>query len=260
MKYIAAILLSAGVMCAANFATGQSARAVIGQPNFTAQQYYDPTNADNTATAATTLGGVSGLAWVNGSLFVVDSNRVGATPVNNRVVIYNNLLSPNFVPGSTLPSPTQEIINGDFGSASFLRCPACIVNPSVIVGQPDFVSVAQNLTQTGLRSPAGVATDGKILVIADTDNNRVLIWNSIPTTNGAPADVVIGQTGFGSITFPPTVSQTSMRGPESVWIQGTKLFVADTLNNRILIWNTIPTQNGQPADLVLGQPDFTTTQ
>ncbi len=50
-----------------------------------------------------------------------------------------------------------------------------------------------------------------------------------------------------------------MRGPQGVWIQGSKLFVADTQNNRVLIWNTIPTQNNQPADVVLGQPDFTTS-
>jgi len=32
--------------------------------------------------------------------------------------------------------------------------------------------------------------------------------------------------------------------------------VADTQNNRVLIWNSIPTQNNQPADLVLGQPNL----
>jgi hypothetical protein len=36
--------------------------------------------------------------------------------------------------------------------------------------------------------------------VADLGNNRVLIWNSIPTTNQKAADVVVGQkdmdTGF----------------------------------------------------------------
>jgi uncharacterized protein (TIGR03437 family) len=249
MKYIAAMLLSASVICAANFQTGQSARAVIGQANFTAQAY------DN---AADELGGVSGLAWANGSLFVVDSNRVGSVPQNNRVVIYGNLASPNFVPNWTLPSPTQEILEENY--TNFVRCPVCVIYESVIVGQPDYITVLTNLTQTGLRAPAGVASDGKILVVADTDNNRVLIWNSIPTTNGAPANIVLGQTSFTAITSPPQVSQSAMRGPEGVWIQGNRLFVADTLDNRILIWNSIPTQNNQPADVVLGQPDFKTVQ
>jgi len=49
-----------------------------------------------------------------------------------------------------------------------------------------------------------------------------------------------------------------MRGPQGVWIQGTRLFVADTDNSRILVWNTIPTSNYQAADYVLGEPDFNT--
>ena len=37
------------------------------------------------------------------------------------------------------------------------------------------------------------------------------------------------------------------------------LFVADTQNNRVMVWNTLPTKNNQPADFVLGQPNFTTS-
>ena len=49
-----------------------------------------------------------------------------------------------------------------------------------------------------------------------------------------------------------------MRGPQGVWIQGGKLYVADTQDHRVLIYNSIPTSNGAAADLVLGQPNFTT--
>jgi WD40 repeat protein len=38
---------------------------------------------------------------------------------------------------------------------------------------------------------------------------------------------------------------------------GVRLFVTDLGYNRVLIWNSIPTQNNQPADVVVGQPDFT---
>jgi uncharacterized protein (TIGR03437 family) len=254
MKYIAAIVLSAGALCAQNFITGQSARAVIGQPNFTAQ--VDPTIADPSA-AGFALGGVSGLAFANGTLFVVDSNRVGALPDNDRVVAYSGINSPIFVAGLTVPPPTQEIIEENF--LSYIRCPVCVVNASFVLGQPNTYTFGPNLTQSGFNEPAGVATNGQILAVADTNNNRVLIWTSMPTTFDQNANLVLGQTGFTSIG-PPAVTQSAMRGPESVWIQGNRLFVADTLNNRVLIWNTIPTQNNQPADIVLGQPDFTTTQ
>src|SRR5208337_686368 len=48
------------------------------------------------------------------------------------------------------------------------------------------------------------------------------------------------------------------RAPQGIWIQGTRLFVADTQNHRILVWNHIPTSNNQAADYVLGEPNFTT--
>jgi hypothetical protein len=71
-----------------------------------------------------------------------------------------------------------------------------------------------------------------------------------------PADIVLGQADFthAVVTDPPTAS--SLRGPQGVWIQDGKLFVADSQDYRILIWNTIPTSNNQPADLVLGQSSF----
>ena len=89
--------------------------------------------------------------------------------------------------------------------------------------------------------------------------NRVLIWNRIPTTNDAPADVVVGQPNFTSTSLPGnTPNAKSMRGPQGVWIQNGRLYVADTQNNRVLIFNRIPTSNGAAADVVLGQPNMTT--
>jgi uncharacterized protein (TIGR03437 family) len=132
---------------------------------------------------------------------------------------------------------------------------------SVVLGQPDFVTTTtvNTPTQSSLRNPQGVASDGVHLVVADTDDNRVLIWSSIPTTNNQNADVVIGQANFTSNAIPGnTPNASSMRGPEGVWIQNGKLFVADTQNNRVLVFNHIPTTNGVAADVVLGAPNFST--
>src|SRR4030081_860163 len=97
------------------------------------------------------------------------------------------------------------------------------------------------------------------MVGADTNHNRVLIWNRIPTTNNAPADIVVGQPDFNTFLVPGnTPSAKSMRGPQGVWIQNGKLYVADTQNNRVLIFNKIPTANAAAADVVLGQADLTT--
>jgi phage tail sheath gpL-like len=239
MKCISVFLLSAATLCAADFTTGQAARLVIGQTTFTSQ---DPNSSD------TIVGGVSGLAYAADTLFVVDSNRVGASPINHRVLLFKNA-------SSQIPDPTAEL---DYTH----KCPACVGQATVVLGQPDFTTTTENLaaSSSALREPTSIASDGVHVVVADTDHNRVLIWNRIPTANDQPADVVVGEPDFVTATLPAgnSPTATSMRGPQGVWIQNGRLYVADTQNNRVLIYNHIPTANGAAADVVLGAPNFTT--
>jgi uncharacterized protein (TIGR03437 family) len=241
MKCIGLFLIGAALGSAADFTTGQAARAVIGQETFTAQ-------SDQPSDSV--LGGVSGLAYAADTLFVADSNRVSAGPINHRVLLFNTV-------SSMLPAPGAQL---DYNR----KCPVCVGQASVVLGQPDFTTTtepaAPNLTTpSNLRLPTAIASDGVHVVVADTNHNRVLIWNSIPTTNNRPADVVVGQADFQSASLPGnTPNQKSMRGPQGVWIQNGKLYVADTQNNRVLVYNRIPTSNGAAADVVLGAPDFTT--
>jgi phage tail sheath gpL-like len=235
MRFICAFLLAVNAGLAAEFITGQAARLVIGQTTFTAQEQ---------GASESLLGGVSGLAYANDTLFVADANPVGADPINNRVLLFKNL-------SLMLPGPTDEIINTR-------PCPVCGGTASVVLGQLNFTETAISIppTSQSLRRPTAVASDGVVLAVADTDANRVLIWRSIPSENRAAPDIVVGQSDFTSsaVSQPPTAA--SLRGPEGVWIQNGKLFVADTFNHRVLIWNSIPTSNGQRADVVLGQPNF----
>jgi hypothetical protein len=247
MKYCAVFalsLVSTLSLPAQDFLTGQAARVVVGQPTFTSQ---DP-GASNRL-----LGGSGGVAFANGMLFVADANRVSATPVNNRVLIYRDA-------SKIFPSPTQEI---DLDETN--RCPVCTGRPNlaygaadVVLGQADFSKTDPARTRTGFRNPTHVASDGNILVVSDTENNRVLIWRTIPASNNAPADVVLGAPDFTTLRS-GVLDNKSFRGPQGVWIQGTRLFVADTQNHRVMVWNNIPTANDTPADYVLGQPNFTTT-
>ena len=226
---------------AVDFLTGQAARQIIGQPTFTFQGVGQPSPFQ--------LGSLQGLAYANNTLWVVDSNLHGLlVPNNNRVLVFSNI--SNFI-----YNPTAEIPQGG-------RCPVCVGTPSVgqaslVLGQPNFTTTTNPyVTQSGFRNPTYIATDGKILVLADTDNNRVLIWNTLPTVPDQPADIVLGQPNFTSATL--GLNASSFRGPQGVWVQGTQLFVADTQNSRVMIWNSIPTSNNQPADVVLGEPNFTT--
>ena len=238
MKCISALFLCAAAAGAADFTTGQAARLVIGQASFTAQ---------DTNSSSTILGAASGVAYAADTLFVADANRVGATPSNHRVLLFKNL-------STMLPAPSAELTQNT-------ACPICVGQASVVLGQPDFTTTTENVpaTPNGLRLPTAVASDGVHLIVADTNHNRVLIWNSIPAVNDQPADVVVGQPDFTTQSVPgDTPNAKSMRGPQGVWIQNGKLYVADTQNNRVLIYNTIPKTNGVAADVVLGQPNFTT--
>jgi uncharacterized protein (TIGR03437 family) len=240
MKCISVLLLSAAALLAqnGNFITGQAARLVIGQNTFTSQ---DPNSSD------TVLGAVSGIAFAGDTLFVADANRVGAVPANHRVLLFKGA-------SSMFPGPSAELAYNS-------KCPVCVGQASVVLGQPDFTTTTLNLSATAadLRLPTAVSSDGVHLVVADTDHNRVLIWNQIPSVNNQPADVVVGQPNFTSTT-PSANSPTaaSLRGPQGVWIQNGKLYIADTGDNRVLIYNHIPSANGAKADVVLGAPDFTT--
>ena len=231
-------LAAIAVVCASAqtpvFTTGQAARLVLGQKNFTQGEF----GASNKL-----IGAPSGLTLANGVLWIVDSNRLGSTPNNNRVLRFADI---NTYPG---PNDSPEIIGS--------TCGVCRGDASLVLGQPDFITTNSNLSATGLRNPNAIATDGRILVVADTDNNRVLIWNSLPRANGQPADVVVGQADFthSATSIPPT--QTSLRGPTGVWLTNGKLLIADTQDNRILIYNRLPTANNAPADVVVGQTGFT---
>lgn len=98
-----------------------------------------------------------------------------------------------------------------------------------------------------------LGSDGKRLVVPDRFNNRVLIWNSLPTGN-TPPDLVLGQKDFIANNSGSGLDQLNWPVSVSVSPDG-KLAVADTMNFRILLWNSFPTKNGQPADIVLSGRD-----
>src|SRR5262249_36947922 len=81
------------------------------------------------------------------------------------------------------------------------------------------------------------------------------------TSNNQPADVVLGEPNFTTAPpsttsdLPPTAS--NLFSPVAVSSDGQRVFVTDLGHNRVLIWNSIPTQNGQAADVVVGQADMT---
>lgn len=139
--------------------------------------------------------------------------------------------------------------------------------PDTVLGQIDISETGRNsggrVTASTLHYPSGIWSDGKLVIVADAWNHRVLIWNSLPTQKGQAADVVLGQPDFESNQ--PNVfgigsdpSAKSLNWPYGVFSDGRSLWIADTGNRRILFYKNIPKSNFAAADKVIGKPDFET--
>lgn len=109
-----------------------------------------------------------------------------------------------------------------------------------------------------LLAPRGVFLIDNQLLVADTAQNRVFIWKKLPTTEFQQPDIVLGQSAKAKTgrNGSGLVGASSLFYPSGIWSDGKKLIVADAWNHRVLVWLEMPTQDGQPADVVIGQPDF----
>ena len=66
-------------------------------------------------------------------------------------------------------------------------------------------------------SEDSIDADGSSICISDAYNNRVLIWNSWPTENAQPADIVLGQIDFDSdTTLPDTDGNPSVLSAQNI--------------------------------------------
>lgn len=127
-------------------------------------------------------------------------------------------------------------------------------------GQPaDLMLSGYGFNLTGgplmFNHPSHVASDGTRLVLCDRNNNRVLVWNSPPSSN-TPPDLVLGQRDF--LQNDPGAGLDQMNWPMAASIADGRLVVADTDNDRVLVWNRLPTASGQAADFQIRIRDFST--
>ncbi len=255
--------------------SGQYADLVIGQNDFTSN------TANSGGQSASSLSGPISVAtdgtrlWVgegqNARVLQFNSLPVVSRPIANVVI---GQAAANTSTNTTTQTTTRlgDVTVFSAGSRVFVadgtsnRVLIFSAIPTtngqaaaIVLGQGSFTTSASGKSASGLYGPTDIWSDGTRLAVVDNANSRVLIWNSIPTANGQAADVVIGRSAFGlgisdGTADPPT--NTSMKFPVGIWSNGTRLYVTDSGNHRVMVWNTFPTTNGAPCDFVLGQAAF----
>ncbi|MBD2363045.1 hypothetical protein H6G36_17940 [Anabaena minutissima FACHB-250] len=199
----------------------QPADWVIGQPDF----YHEGQNAKGTP-GRNTVSVPTGICVCGEGLAVADA-------WNHRVLIWHKLPEDSNVPAD------------------------------LVLGQANFIDNesnrgSQQAAANTMHWPYGILYHQGKLFIADTGNRRLLIWQQLPTENGQPADIVLGQPDMTSRNENGGASPTaaSMRWCHDIAIWNDNLVVTDAGNNRVMIWQGIPTENNTPCAVVLGQKNF----
>lgn len=145
-----------------------------------------------------------------------------------------------------LAGDAHRLLVADAGNhrvLGFSPSPVRDADATLVLGQPDTSTTAELAYQpqgpSRLRFPYGIdGCDGR-LAVADTANNRVLVWDAVPAAGcGAPADSVIGQPDFeahGENRW-DSVADDTLCWPYGLCWAGGLLAVADSGNNRVMLW------------------------
>ena len=233
---------------------------VLGQPDFTTG---DANHPNATISASSLSFPTAGIISTKGAVAVVDKN-------NSRVLIWNTIPTSNAQPAdielgqnslASLSSSPVQTANCTSPTANATTNPNpnpwCFGTNIQSIDQP--ISASTPTYNLAMRLPADVWTDGTNLLVSDFANNRVLVWATVPNIINLLPTAVLGQNQFGTYTPSGGSGTTGMNQPFGVASDGTNVFVADTGNNRVLVYSNflVTIGNGAQAKFVYGQQDFT---
>jgi sugar lactone lactonase YvrE len=266
------------------FTTGEAASAVLGKPDFTTACSVPA------APSATNLGVTGGVAIDDsGNLWAADSQ-------NNRVLHFKQpfktgkapdivIGQPDYNSGACPTTPTAASLCTPIGvgvdSDGILwvvdmqdnrvlgyKSPKKKMSANIELGHPVATAFTSNTANDGgisaktFSMPTGIAFDSKdFMWVADMGNNRVLMFKP-DFKNGIAAKLVLGQNNFTSAFANQNgpAGAATLSSPQGVFTQkASAVWIGDTTNNRTLEFVS-PYNSGMSASLVLGQPDFNSTQ
>lgn len=237
--------------------TYQSAAVVIGQADMDDQ---------STSSSSVVTAGKNWHAAISpaGKLALADHD-------GSRVLIYNTVPVANGTAADVIlatSSPVgvawsgEDLLVSQLYNHRVLRYAAPVTassTPANVIGQPNLATTSAGTTAAKLRAPRGllVTSSGK-LVICDYANNRALIYNTVPTTNGVSANVVVGQSSFTSAVGGSAANKLESPSGVAEGPDG-KLYIAEEGNNRVTVFSAVPTSNNASAAFVLLQSGFGST-
>ena len=255
-------------------ATSQLAKTALSQPSALT---FDPSGnlfvADRLQRVLFYPAGVGFSAAASRILGVVVQGQE-STPAAIGAVAFGNVLGIAAAGGNILVADTGNHRILVFGPVGSWRDEIIQFSPSAnaVVGQTSFTGLTANggngqPSSMTLSLPVDITNSQNEIFVADSGNNRVLVFGYGINGLAAAASRVIGQLDFPynapnlveGKEFGFSGAGNSASGSAILDYSSTPphLYVADTLNNRILGFrNFTSLQNGQVADIVIGQPDM----
>ena len=204
-----------------DFSSEGSAQSVIGQDDF----YSNIGECD--ASSLDSPDGMEVLQTENGTQWIVSDLS------NHRIMIWNNY---------------EAAIGGE---------------ASIVLGQASFDDCTKqwpdSMGLNAIPESKGVWTNGEKLIVASGDSNRLLVWNTFPTSSGEQPDFQLGQENDfeqDANSGQATVNQAGFYYPWGVGGNTHQICLSDYNNNRVLIWSSLPESNSDLADIVIGQSSF----
>jgi uncharacterized protein (TIGR03437 family) len=255
MRRLAAVLAAlATSLSGAEFQTGQAARAVIGQPSFSARD-----------------------AGIVAHALTASKGRLYAADASNHVLTFDLAKIPGpkddlsdrqgmgcsvcgFPPVSVA---NQAVMRGVAGAAAYGKTivVADAANHRVLIWRDASAGSQKPDVVLGhgsaLLEPTSVAFDGKRLFIGDTGLHRVLVWNTLPAADDQAADAVLGQPDFNSTASNDVPGANTLHSPAALVSDGTNLFVADAADRRILVFT--PGDTALTGDAVVNSASLLAT-
>jgi uncharacterized protein (TIGR03437 family) len=159
--------------------------------------------------------------------------------------------------GLVVDPATGNLYVADTGNGRVLRFPAPFVQPSkqlqtpdLVLGQSNFTSKITDVSASRMAGPYGLAfAPATGLLVSDVVDNRIMLFPGTSFTTGMAATKVWGQANF--TTAGSGNSDNRFNGPHGIAVDSNqKLYVADTGNNRVLVFDNIRQAGTDPHSLL----------